>query len=351
MGLGVVVTVGGAADDELAQASRIEVHERAGETTTFALRFPADVSDGDFALLVDRRLDPESELSVLVPTRAGETCLVKGPVHAQQIHLEHGGAGSHVDVRGSDGTVAMDREVQSAIWDGADSDAVSAIVSRYGFAPDVERTDALHPESKHTLVQRDSDLRFVRRLARRNGCLFWVTADAFGIETAHFRPPPLDAEPVAELAVNLEQPSLTTVELSWDVERPTSAEGQQLELAEKTNLDGAADRSPLTALGDRALADIVAGPRSVHVAVPADDAGDLRARTEGALADAGWFVEASCSTTVDALGSVVRAADVVDLAGAGSRHSGRYFVTGVRHVIDATQHRMELELRRNGWNG
>ena len=32
------------------------------------------------------------------------------------------------------------------------------------------------------LVQRESDLSFVRRLARGNGFLFWITADAVGIE-------------------------------------------------------------------------------------------------------------------------------------------------------------------------
>jgi len=45
----------------------------------------------------------------------------------------------------------------------------------------------------------------------------------------------------------------------------------------------------------------------------------------------------------------VRAQTVINLRGAGTRFSGKYFVTGVKHTIDAAQHRMEVELSRNGW--
>ena len=47
----------------------------------------------------------------------------------------------------------------------------------------------------------------------------------------------------------------------------------------------------------------------------------------------------------------MRAHTVVELQGAGIRHSGKYFVGGVRHTIDADRHRMELELLRNAWGG
>jgi hypothetical protein len=40
----------------------------------------------------------------------------------------------------------------------------------------------------------------------------------------------------------------------------------------------------------------------------------------------------------------------VTLTGAGSRHSGKYLVARVSHQIDATDHVMEAELIRNGWN-
>jgi hypothetical protein len=350
MRLGIAIAVAGSADPDMAAATTVEVYERLGEATTYRLRYDTDISAGDLPLLVDSRLDPGTLLSVLVPVGSTAHCLVKGPVHGQQIRLQHGGAGSWVEVLGSDTTVAMDRETRTTIWaDVTDGDAVSTILANYGYTPDVQSTSASHPETKHTLVQRDSDLRFVRRLARRNGFLFWVTCDSLGVETAHFTRPPLDGQAEAELVINLDSPSLQAVDLTWDVERPTSVVGTQLDLNTKENLDGDVAATPQTILGDSSLADITGDTRSVHLSAPVDDAGDLQTRGEGILIESDWFIRATCQTTLQTLGKLVRAHTVVELKGAGSRHSGKYLVAAVRHTIDAATHTMDLTLVRNGW--
>jgi hypothetical protein len=246
----------------------------------------------------------------------------------------------------------MDREDKVVAWsDLTDSAAVSAIVSQASLVPDVETTPAGHFESKHTLIQRETDLAFVRRLARRNGNLFWVTCDEFGVETAHFKRPPLDGEAACDLVINLTDPrsNVTSLEISWDVERPTKAEAAELDLNNKSDISGSVESSPLTALGGIALADIVSDPRVVRVAAPVDDNGDLHARSEGAVIDASFFLRASGSTTLRALGKVLRAHTLVNLRGVGSRHSGLWFCSAVRHAIDQTEHIMDFELMRNGW--
>jgi phage protein D len=348
----LAIKVGGTADAQLAQGALVEVYERMGEPTTFRLRYQVDITAQDLPMLRDARLDPDSEIQVLVVLDGSAQCLVKGPVHSQQIRLLHGGAGSYVDVSGTDGSVAMDREVKAKVWDAvSDADVVSQIVATYGAIADTESTPAVHEEDKHTLVQRDSDLRFIRRLARRNGFLFWITPDPMGKETAHFKRAPVGDTPAAKLAINLATPNVNALDITWDVERPTSVLAMQLDLTDKSDIDGAVAKSPLKLLGDKRLADIAAGTRSVLVSAPADDAGDLKNRSEGALVEAELFVRASGETNVHALGSVLHAHTVVDVQGVGKRHSGPYFVSSVRHLIDATTHRMEFELLRNGWGG
>jgi len=350
MGLGIAVAVNGVPDTDLIQASTVEVNERMGEATTFSLRYPVSISEGDIPILKDSRLDVGSVLSVLVPVGAKTHCIVKGPVHSQQVHLEHGGGSSWLEVKGSDSMVKMDRESKSVVWaDVTDSAAATSIFANYQLVPDVQLTMAGHFETKHTLVQRDSDLRFVRRLARRNGFLFWVTSDEFGVETAHFKRPPLDGSAEADLVINLDSPSVLALDINWDVERPTSIEGVQLDLNAKSNLDVAVARSPQTPLGSSGLKDITGDTRSVFLSAPADDTGDMTARGEGALIEADWFIKANCETNLTRLGTVARAHTVVEVKGAGSRHSGKYFVAGVRHSIDASDHKMSLELVRNGW--
>jgi phage protein D len=351
MGLGIAIAVGGTPDPDLSEAVFVEVHERMGETTTYRIRYDIDISpEGDFALLTDARLDAGSELAVIAPLAGKNHYLVKGPVTGQLVHYLHGGGGSYVEVSGADSSVAMDRETKAVLWtDVTDSDAVSTIVGQYGYTPDVSSTQAGHFEQKHSLVQRNSDLRFVRQLARRNGFLFWIDWDESGVETAHFKRPPLDGEPVLNLDINLGTNNLAALDLQWDVERPTSVVAAQLNLNDKSTIEGDVDKSPLDPLGTSSLADITGDTRSVHLVAPVDDSGDLHSRGEGALIEAGWFVRATCQSSVNALGAVVRPNTLVNLRGVGKRHSGKYYVASVRHVIDSTAHLMDLELIRNGW--
>jgi hypothetical protein len=350
MGLGITISVNGAADAELAEASSVEIHERMGEATTFRIRYPVDIRGGDLPVLVDGRLSTGSELSILVKAGGKLVCLVKGPVSGQQVHLCHGGSGSYVDVLGADTSITMDRENKAAIWaDLTDSDAVSTIISQYGLQPDIETTSAGHFEAKHTLVQRETDLFFIRRLGRRNGYLFWITSDENGMETAHFKRPPLSGNPAQELIINLDTPNLDSLDISWDIENPTSAAANQLDLNSKSTIDGGVSASPLAPLGSTPLSAITSETRSLHLAAPADDTGDLQARSEGALIEADFFLRASGRASLNGVGSVLRAHTVVKIRGAGSRHSGNYFCAGVRHVIDPTTHSMEFELLRNAW--
>ena len=53
-------------------------------------------------------------------------------------------------------------------------------------------------------------------------------------------------------------------------------------------------------------------------------------------------------TSLHKLSALIRVHTVVQVRGAGTRHSGKYYVTGVKHSIDATNHKMEIELARNG---
>lgn len=351
MGLGISIRVNDAPDETAVAASSVEVTESVGQPTYYRLEYGLDLEEGDYPLLKETKLGAGSEISVLIPTADTTVCLVKGPVYGQNIHFDQGGMGT-LTVLGADSLIKMDREDKSVIWtDLTDSSAVSSILSQAGLVPDVETTQAGHFELKHTLIQRETDLAFVRRLARRNGNLFWASCDEFGVETAHFKRPVLEGEPACEIVINLTDPktNVTSLDMSWDVERPTKAEAVELDLNTKSSITGTVETSPLTALGGNALTAIAAEPRIAHVRAPVDDNGDLQARSEGTVIEASFFLRASGSTTLTALGKVMRTHTLVNLRGVGSRHSGPWFCSSVRHLIDSAEHRMDFELIRNGW--
>ena len=352
MSLGVALSLDGIADPSLGTPDTIDVVEAVCEPASYRLRFPVQISEGDLPMLTDARFAQGSDLGVIVPAGDSKALLVRGPVVGQHAVIVQGGGGSTVDVIGADQSIRMSRENKAALWaDQTDSAAVLAVLGNYGFTPDVSTTSTLHAELKHALVQRESDLDFIWRLARRNGFWFWLSFDATtGLATAHFKRPPADAEPALELRINVPQPNIDQVSLDFNVERAVSVSLSQLDLSSKEDIDGSAERSPLTGLAAKALADIATETRKQHFAVPVDDAGDLTARGEAALIDHGWFVEARVQAKASLLKNVIRAHTVVKLTGLGSRHSGNYLVARVAHHIDAADHTMTADLIRNGWN-
>lgn len=351
MGVTISVQAGGAEDKDLTGAPEIEVHERLGEPTTYRLRFAVDIESGTIPWLTDSRIDPGTELAIIATADDDRQCLVKGPIHGQQMRLVGGGSGSWLDVLGTDATIAMDREVKATIWDKVTaSDVAQRIAGTYGFTPDVDSTTGTFDADKHALVQRDTDFRFLRRIARRTGHLVWATSDPAGATTTlHVKRPPVSGQAVTTLTLRTPSPTVKALDLSFDTERPTSSVGKQVDLNTKQVNDGATTKSPLAALGTSDLASIATGTRTVVVAPPADTAGELTARNEGALIEAGWFVRATAEMNTETLGTVVRCHTLVAIDGAGKRHDGKYLVAGVRHLISQTAHRMQVELWRNGW--
>lgn len=351
MGLGAAIRANGVADADFDGAALVEVMERAGETTTYTLRLPVTPRDGDLSWLADARVAPGADLGVYVATDAGEVCLVRGPVTGQQIRIVHGGAGSQIEVSGADAAIVLDQAFRTRVWEDArDSDAVEAIAGEAGFTADVEATDAVHRASVRALAQCDTDLRFVRRLARLNGYLAWLTTDAAtGLHTLHFRPPPLDGPAAITLTINQEGANTDAIDIRVDGERPTSVDALQIDPVTAETIDASGSTSPLTALAAEAMASVLTGTRSTRLVAPGDDAAEVTARARGVASEASWFVQASLETTLAGTGLAVRAHTLVALAGAGSRHSGTWFCAGVRHLIDATGHRMVVELVRNAW--
>jgi len=342
--------LGGTADPALSAAAAISVDERLDAPARYAIRLPAGVTDGDLPLLADARLDPGAQVTIVAQTAKLRACLVSGPVTGHKIELVHGGGHSTVTVQGADAAIALDREDRAEVWrDVTDASVVSTIASRNALTADVETTATSHAEDGHALVQRETDLALVRRLARRNGCSWWISATEEGIGTLHFRSPPVGDAPAGELVINLATPSVERLEITFDMERPTSVASRQVDPRSKEIFDGAASASPLSPLGATAFAAIATGTRQAWLSAATDDAADLRARGAALLGAASFFVRASGSTTVERAGVILRPGAVVTLRGAGSRHSGPWLCAGVHHAIDDGGHAMGFELVRNGW--
>jgi hypothetical protein len=344
-------------DDLLTVMGTLEIEENADLPGAIQLSLPVD-SDGnnDLTFVNDSRFQPFSNLAV-VATAEGQSdeCIFDGYVLSNKLHLQQGTTGSTLQVWGQDASWLMNLEEKTKEWvDVTDADVANSIFQDYGITPGDDNSDddsPSHTEDTHTLMQRASDIQFLRMLARRNGKLCRVACtDTPGERTGYFAKPNLDGDPVVTL--ELGDPDAWTVDsldLEWDIARPTEVLAAQA-LFDDSDEDGTSvdvTDSGLDLLDDQGLSDFAGKTMSVLLTAPVDGADELNLRAQSLLREAGWFVRCSGQADVSRLNAVLRVGTVVQINGAGALNSGKYFVWSVRHTIDKEAHKMNFVLVRN----
>jgi hypothetical protein len=357
MPAGYTLQLGGhAADDHVYGAlMSLEVEENADLPDAVSLSLTVSRRDGDYEFPNEPRLAPFSSLSVVATPPGGTAqCIFDGCVLSHRLHVESEATGGTLTVWGQDSSWLMNLEEKVREFvDVTDAQVAEQIFGEYGITPADENAQddsPSHTEDGHSLMQRGSDIQFLRALARRTGKLCRVVCrDQPGQRFGIFARPRLP-DPVATIVLNdPEQRNVESLDFSWDVTQPSRVLASQALFDDATpeGVTGDAEQSGLDPLDARDLATFAGRPMTVLLAAPVDDGGELRLRSQALLRDAGWFVRSEGETSVDRLQRVLRVGDVVQVAGAGSLNSGRYLVWSVRHTIASDAHRMRFVLYRN----
>ncbi|HWB84003.1 MAG TPA: contractile injection system protein, VgrG/Pvc8 family [Bryobacteraceae bacterium] len=350
---------GQAADDDFyTQLNSLEVEENLELPGAFQLHLPVSRTDtGELTFVNDSRFRPLASFAVVASVEGlPDECIFDGVVLSHKLHLQTGTTSSTLEVWGQDASWLMNLEEKVKEWvDVTDAQVAESIFGDYGIEPaednDLDESPT-HPESGHSLMQHGSDIQFLRTLAKRTGKVVRVVcADKPGVRTGFFAKPNLDASPATTLVLNdPESWTVDALDLEWDMTRPTSVKTRQAFLGEDQPAEGVAgdtDDSGLPLLDDRDLATFSGQPMTALLTAPVDDAGELSMRAAAVLRDSDWFVRCQGEADVARLNLVLRAGSVVELAGIGSLHSGKYLVWSVRHTITQDSHRMRFSLMRN----
>jgi phage protein D len=335
----------------------LEVEENVDLPGAIQLSLPVNATDaGDLAFVNDATLQPFATVAVVAAVEGkADECIFDGFVLSHKLHLETGTTGSMLEVWGQDASWLMNLEEKVKEWtDVTDAAVASSIFGDYGISPASENTQddsPSHTEDGHTLMQRGTDIQFLRTLGRRNGKLVRVAcAGQPGQRTGYFAKPKLDGDPVLTLTINdPENWNVRALDVEWDVTRPSKVKASQA-LFNDSSEDGAsgdASDSGLDPLADRGISSFSGKDITVLLTAPVDEAGELSLRAKALLRDAGWFVRCEGETDVARLKAVLRAGAVVQVAGIGSLNSGKYYVWSVRHSLTADSHKMKFVLVRN----
>lgn len=336
----------------------IEVEENADLPGAFQFTLPVATGNAgtgeDLTVVDDERFRPFSRVAVVVSVDGQpDACILDGYVLAHSIHLDSGTTASTAQVWGQDASCLMNLVEKTKERSGTDGSIANTIFGDYRFRTTQDNLvddGPQHTLEGHVLMQRGTDLQFLRERARRSGRLLRVCcADRPGQNTGYFIKPNLDGEAVITLTLNpVETANVQSLRFSWDMIRPAGVMAAALVRA-KDPVNGDAQRSGLSPLDQRSLADFAGDSRVTKVRLTAtvDDAGELRRRSESLLREAGWFVRCEGETDLASLPGVPRVGTIVEIAGAGKLHSGKYFVWSVRHTIAADSHRIAFVLVRN----
>lgn len=344
-------------DDFYTKMAGLDVEENTDMPGAFLMKLSvASDGDNDLTFVNDARLAPFANLAIVAKQEGQpDECIFDGYVLSHKLHLETGATSSQLEVWGQDSTWLMNLEEKAREWvDVTDANVANSIFGEYGITPadgNTEDDSPSHPESGHTLMQRATDVRFLENLAKRSGKLVRVACqDQPGARTGYFVKPQVDGDAVVTLTLNdATSATVSALDFEWDVTRPTTVNVRQA-LTTDASEDGAAGRatdSGLSALDDRDLPTFASRPYTVMLTTVVDDAGELTSRAEGLLRESGWFARCEGETDANRLKAILRAATVVQVDGAGSLYSGKYFVWNVRHSFTQDAHKMRFVLVRN----
>jgi phage protein D len=256
---------------------------------------------------------------------------------------------SVVEIVAMDATVLMDLEEKVRAWpDQSDSSIAQAIFGDYGFDADVQPADPVRQQDEVTTLQRGSDIRFLRKLAERNGCECYLEMGEDGRTTGHFHPPRLEQAPQAVLSVNLgTETNIDDFKARYDMLAATTAAVTGLDVSDASDQDAHAPEGSQRALGAQSA---VGGARprvKLLSQTGLAKAGELQTLAQAVVDRSAYAVTAEGKVNSAALPQVLKAKQPVNVRGAGGQFSGQYYVQRVLHRFTGPAYEQRVTLKRN----
>ncbi|MCP4707749.1 MAG: phage late control D family protein [Planctomycetes bacterium] len=248
-----------------------------------------------------------------------------------------------------DESILMDREEKLKDWPNKkDSDIAIEIFNQFGFTPDVEDTEVVHDEALSTIIQRETDMQFLKRLALRNGFECYMDGT-----TACFKSPAADADPQPVLAIHFgHETNVVSFAIELNALLPTNLAMSQIDRSSKEILNAAAENSQQTTLGSiDAVGLLAAGmnPGQTYIGMNVvTGRPEMAALCQGLFHQAEWFIIGQGEINGNRYGHVLKPRGTVTIKGVGETYSGVYYVNHVTHMFSPDGYSQRFKVKRNG---
>lgn len=304
--------------------------------------------DGTWTYLDEARFRIWKPLSITGGFDTGTEELISGYItHMKPDFPPHPGQCS-LEIWGLDGSVLMDREEKLRAWpDDKDSAVATKIFSEYGFSSVTDDTEITHDQAISTIMQRETDMQFLKRLALRNGFECYVEGTM-----GFFRLPRLSGTPQPGLAVHFgTATNVTRFSLEVNALTPTKVAMFQVDRTSKEVLETRVEAGQQTALGASSAADLLTKGVSlgqVYVSMnTVSNPAEMRILCQELFHQAEWFVTAEGEVDGKRYDHVLKPRETVTIKGVGATYSGVYYVTHVTHTFTPKGYTQVFRVKRN----
>jgi phage protein D len=290
--------------------------------------------------------------NVKIAVRIGggsEVPLIDGYVIDVRASLTPNPSSSAIEVVAMDATVLLDLEEKVRAWpDQADDAIASTIFGEQGFQSNVTSTNPVRQATDVTTMQRSTDMRFLKRLAERNGFECFVDVDSNGDTIGHFHPPDLQQTAQAVLSVNLgSATTLDEFKVRYDMLSATQASASGVDVQDATAQPTQVQSASLHDQGDTSTVPSDRPRVRLLTGGGLSRTGELQTLSQAVVDRSAFAITADGLVNAAALGQALRAKQPVLVRGAGTQFSGEYYVERVLHRFDTSGYQQRVTLKRN----
>jgi hypothetical protein len=359
LGIRLVLLIGGTvplpASRELMQSfSAADVTADAEGQDGFQLTFTLAKDSGlDFSLLEGSTFDALNRVVIGVVMGASPEVLVDGVITHHQLVPSDQPGGSTLVVTGRGIGVLLElAETNRPYPNQPDSVIVERVLLEYAgkglLGPHrVTPTTDVPIQIQRVPRQQETDLDFIKRLATRNGFVFYIEPITFGVSSAYWGPAIRAGLPQPALTYDLgPATNLTRLSFANDWLAPVGAEGSFIEPTTKMQIPIPA----LPALRLPPLAGSLASPLRTTLLRETANYNPAQAFAASLAAATSSPEPVTVSGELESVryGNVLRPRGLVGLRGAGRTYDGTYYVRSVTHSISQLSYRQSFSLSREG---
>lgn len=208
-----------------------------------------------------------------------------------------------------------------------------AAYAQYGLVPKVTPTTDVPIMIERIPRQFETDLKFIKRLAKRNGFVFYIEPLTFGTNSAYWGPENRFGVPQPALTMNMGSwTNVNSLRLSQDALSPVGTKGTFVEPITKISI-------PIPPLPSLRIPPLSANPVTAkRTLILRNTANENPAKAAisavAKVTNAPEAIQGEGELDTIRYGYVLRARKPVGVRGVGTSYSGNYYVRSVKHIIE-----------------